>query len=107
VFGAYLLFNTGELEVPWPTIIALALITAGFFAFAIGKAVAALHRQPTTGMEGMMGAQGEVRQTLDPEGLILVSGELWRAAAEAGPIAAGQRVVVVGQEGFRLRVRKL
>ncbi len=106
VFGAYLLFNTAELNVPWVTIISLALATAGFFAFVIGTALAAQRRQPTTGMEGMLGAIAEVRQPLAPEGLVLASGELWRAVSESGPVAVGERVIVIGQEGFRLRVKK-
>jgi membrane-bound serine protease (ClpP class) len=105
IFGAYMLFNTAELEVPWATIIALALATGGFFAFAIGKALAAHRRQPTTGIEGMIGEVGEVRQPLAPAGMVLVHGELWRAEADGGPIAADERVVVIGQEGFRLRVK--
>jgi membrane-bound serine protease (ClpP class) len=107
VFGAYLLFNTPEMEVPWATIVALALATGAFFAFAIGKALAAQRRRPTTGMEGMIGEVGEVRKVLDPAGMVLVHGELWRAVAEGGPIAAGERVTVTGQEGFRLRVKKV
>jgi membrane-bound serine protease (ClpP class) len=107
VFGAYLLFNTPEMEVPWATIISLALATGAFFAFAIGKALAAQRRRPTTGMEGMIGAVGEARQGLTPAGMVLVHGELWRAEAEGEPIAAGERVIVTAQEGFRLRVKKM
>ncbi len=106
VFGAYLLFNTPELTVPWLTIISLALVTAAFFAFAVAKALAAQLRRPTTGMEGLQGQSGEVRQALAPEGMVLVEGELWRAVSESGPIAQGERVVVVGREGFLLRVQK-
>ncbi len=106
VFGAYLLFNTGEFDVPWPAIIGTAVSTGAFFAFAIGKALAAQRRRPTTGMEGMIGEIGEVRQALDPSGMALVHGELWRAQAAEGPIAAGERVVVIGQDGLLLRVRR-
>ncbi len=107
VFGAYMLFNTAEINVPWLTIISLALATAGFFAFAIGKALAAQRRQPTTGMEGMKGQHGEVRRDLTPEGMVLVSGELWRAVSESGPIPAGEKVVVTGQDGFILKVKRM
>jgi len=114
VFGAYLLFNTPEMEVPWATIIGLALATAGFFAFAIGKALAAQRRRPVTGMEGLVGQTAEVRQALNPAGMVLVAGELWRAEQEgapdsptSGPIAVGERVIVTGQEGLRLRVRRV
>ena len=50
ILGAFVLLNTADLEVPWPTIITLALTTAAFFAFAIAKALAAQRRRPTTGM---------------------------------------------------------
>ena len=106
VFGAYMLFNTAEINVPWLTIISLALATAAFFAFAIGKALAAQRRQPSTGMEGMQGQVGEVRRELDPEGMVLVSGELWRAVSESGPLPVGEKVIVTGQEGFLLKVKK-
>jgi membrane-bound serine protease (ClpP class) len=105
VFGAFLLFNTPDLEVPWPTIISLAGTTAAFFAFAVAKAVAAQRRRPTTGMESMIGTSAEVRQALTPSGMVFVNGELWHAESESGPIAAGQHVVVTGQDGFALRVK--
>jgi membrane-bound serine protease (ClpP class) len=105
VFGAFLLFNTPDLEVPWPTIIGLAGATAAFFAFAIAKAFAAQRRRPTTGMEGMIGKAAEVRQALTPNGMVFVNGELWHAESESGTIATGETVVVTGQRGFALRVK--
>ena len=106
VFGSFLLFNTPDLEVPWPTIISLALTTAAFFAFAVAKAVAAQRRRPATGMESLIGKAAEVRQALTPDGMVFVDGELWRATSESGPVGAGETVAVAGQDGFRLRVRK-
>ncbi len=106
VFGAYLLFNTPELIVPWGTIIFLAAATAGFFAFVIAKALLAQRPQPRTGGEALIGMAATVRQTLDPEGLVFVEGELWRARSEEGAIAAGERVLVTGRDGLLLRVRK-
>jgi membrane-bound serine protease (ClpP class) len=106
VLGAFLLFNTGELEVPWLTIIALALGTAAFYVFAIAKVAAAHRRRPVTGFEGILGQTAVVRQALEPEGMVLVEGELWRAESESGPIAVGVRVVVTARDGYRLRVRR-
>jgi membrane-bound serine protease (ClpP class) len=106
VLGAFLLFNTGELEVPWLTIIALALGTAAFFVFAIAKVAAAHRRRPVTGFEGILGQTAVVRQALEPEGMVLVEGELWRAESESGPIAVGDRVVVTARDGYRLKVRR-
>lgn len=106
VFGAYMLFSNTDVNVPWAPIIGSALATAAFFAFAITKALAAQRRRPTTGMEGMIGAVAEVRQPLNPTGMVLAAGELWRAESESGPVAAGEHVIVTGQQGFVLRVKK-
>ncbi|MCX7669196.1 MAG: nodulation protein NfeD, partial [Anaerolineae bacterium] len=106
VFGAYLLFNTPELSVPWATIIGLAIATGAFFAFVIAKGLWAQRQRPSTGTEGLVGAVGIVRQALEPEGMIFVQGELWRARAEAGTIPVGEPVVVLGREGLTLRVRR-
>jgi membrane-bound serine protease (ClpP class) len=106
VLGAFVLFNTGGLEVPWVTIIALACGTAAFFAFAIAKVVIAQRRRPVTGFEGLIGATAVVRRALEPEGMVLAEGELWRAESESGPIAVGARVVVTGRDGYRLKVRR-
>jgi membrane-bound serine protease (ClpP class) len=106
IFGAFLLFNTPDLEVPWPTIIGLALASGAFFAFAIAKALAAQHRRPTTGMESLIGKTAEVRQALTPDGMVFVNGELWHAVSESGSVPAGETTTVTRQDGFRLRVRK-
>ena len=105
ILGAYLLFNVPGLSVPWGTIILVALLTAGFFAFAVGKVIFIQRRKPVTGMEGMVGQVGQVREPLEPAGLVLVEGELWKAESENGPVPAGEEVQVTGYEGFKLRVR--
>lgn len=107
VFGAFLLFNTPGLTVPWATIIGLGLATGGFFAFIIAKALLAQRRQPTTGSESMIGMTATVRQALAPEGLVLVEGELWRARVEGERVEAGERVIVTGRDGLLLHVRKV
>jgi membrane-bound serine protease (ClpP class) len=106
IFGAYLLFNTPELAVPWGTIIFLGVATGGFFAFIITKALLAQRRKPATGAEGMIGQTVTVRQLLDPDGLVFVEGELWQAHAQAGPIQVGERAVVMERDGLRLLVKR-
>jgi membrane-bound serine protease (ClpP class) len=106
VLGAFLLFNTSELEVPWVTIILLAVATGGFFAFAIAKALAIQRRQPVTGMEGLIGREAVVRVPLQPLGKVLVDGELWDAVTDSEPVTAGERVIVSGYQGYRLQVHR-
>ncbi len=106
VFGLYLLYNTSDVAVPWASIIISALATAAFFAFAVGKAVAIQRRPATSGMTSMVGLTGTVRQALQPNGVVLVNGELWRAESESGPLPPNTAVVITEQRGFLLHVRK-
>ncbi len=106
VVGAAILFSGNYYEVPWPTIFSLALGTGLFFAFAISAVVRTMRRQPTTGIEGLMGKTAVVREALDPVGTVLVWGELWHArSAEGESHEPGARVVVSGAEGHTLLVR--
>jgi membrane protein implicated in regulation of membrane protease activity len=54
--------------------------------------------------EGRLARYGQARSDLAPRGRVFVSGELWHAVAD-GPVAAGDRIEVVGREGLELRVR--
>jgi len=58
----------------------------------------------TTGSEALVGARGEAREEIAPEGMVYVRGALWRAIAEGGPIHAGAPVRVVGRKGLQLQV---
>ena len=110
-----LLFDTGsdELEVSVPAVITIAVLLGGFVIFAAERALKARHNPVRTGWEEMIGAEGDVRQPLDPLGQIFVEGALWRAslADGAAPEDAdrarerGARVRVEAVEGLTLRVR--
>jgi membrane-bound ClpP family serine protease len=52
----------------------------------------------------MVGALGEAREELAPEGLVFVSGALWMAVATPEPIHAGAPVRVIGRDGLHLQV---
>jgi len=106
VFGLYLLYNTSDIPVPWPSIIVSALATGAFFAFVVTKALMIQRRPAVGGMTGMVGQVGVVRRPLEPQGMVLVNGELWKAESESGPLAAGEPVVVTRQDGFVLGVRR-
>ena len=107
VFGALMLFNSPFLSVSLPLVIGAALATGGFFFFAMVKAVAARRAPSVTGSEGLVGQIAEVRQPLDPEGIVFLQGERWRAVADDDEaLPAGALVEVLGRDGFQLRVRK-
>jgi membrane-bound serine protease (ClpP class) len=104
-FGLYLLYNTSDIPVPWPSIGVSTLGTGAFFAFAIAKAVQSRLKPPLPGMTSMVGRSGVARRPLEPQGLVLINGELWRAESESGPLPDGAAVVVTRQEGLQLWVR--
>jgi membrane-bound serine protease (ClpP class) len=66
----------------------------------------ALARKPVVGLTDMVGARGRAVSDLAPEGTVRINGELWEAGAEGRKINAGADVVVVGQEGLKLIVRR-
>lgn len=106
IAGALILFNSPLYRVSLGAVVSVAVVTGLFFAFAIAKAVQAQRKPATTGREGLIGQVARTRTTLDPEGTILVKGELWDAIAVDEPIGLGEYVEIVEIDGFRLQVRK-
>jgi membrane-bound serine protease (ClpP class) len=108
VFGALMLFDPAgdAYQVSLPVALAIAGVLALFLGFAITKAVAARRTRPKTGLEELVGEVGVVRETLAPEGLVFVHGELWHARATNGEsIPSGTSVRVEGlSEGLVLEV---
>jgi membrane-bound serine protease (ClpP class) len=105
VLGMAFLINTGPVGLgvnPFVSI-AVATVTFVFFAFFINKVWAARRRPAFSGPESLVGALGEAREELAPEGLVFVAGALWKATA-ASPIPAGSAVRIVGRQGLELQV---
>lgn len=112
VAGSYVLFDASQgVEVYRPLIWGFTLLMV-VMSLVIGAfAVSVLRRKPTTGREGLLGKVGTVRQTLDPDGIIFVNGELWQATAVADDtsgmkISENIPVTVLRMDGLRLFVRR-
>jgi membrane-bound serine protease (ClpP class) len=107
VIGSLMLFDpAGE---NYQVSLRVALIVAGTMALLVGLAVAKIvqvRRAPVvTGESDLIGQVGVVRQALDPEGLVFVHGELWRARTNGEPVPPGEAVRVEGlDEELTLRV---
>jgi membrane-bound serine protease (ClpP class) len=88
-----------------PFVIAVTgALTLAFFVFFIRKVWQARRAPAFVGAESMVGAVGEAREELTPEGLVFVSGALWKAVAASEPIHAGSPVRVVDRDGLQLKV---
>ena len=106
--GSLMLFDpAGEAyQVSTGVALAFAVALALLFGFAAAKVWQIRRTPPQTGQEELVGQIGRVRTALDPEGYVLVHGELWRARSADGPIAAGEPIVVTGlEDGLVLDVR--
>ena len=89
-------------SVLYPTLATTVFIALGTLYLATKSA----QLKATSGAEGMIGATGVVKQTLDPEGNVYVHGELWSAVCD-GTIAEGETVVVEKVDGLKVKVKKV
>jgi membrane-bound serine protease (ClpP class) len=73
--------------------------------FLMSIALRARRNKVVTGEQGMIGAVGEARTDIDPEGKVFVLGELWNAHAPSR-VGIGDHVVVRKVQGLELEVEK-
>jgi len=79
------------------------------FLFSIGSiylAKKAHQLVTTTGMEGLLGEVGVVKETLNLEGRVLIHGEMWKAESDT-VISVGEKVSVEVVKGLKIKVRKV
>jgi len=111
VLGSLMLIKTGStldfVEISWQAIASVVVVTVVFFLLAIGLGIKAQRRRPTTGVEGIIGEQGEAISDLDPKGQVRVHGEIWFAESIDGNISAGTKIGVVEVSNLKLKVRKV
>jgi membrane-bound serine protease (ClpP class) len=107
LLGSLMLIETPTeyMRISLSVIIPAVLVSAGFFAFAMTKAIRARLTKPTTGMEGLVGEVGIAFTTIKPEGKVLIHGEFWNAISDEA-IDKSQKVQVTGVTNLILRVRK-
>jgi len=101
--GSIMLFeDVGvSLRLMAPTIV----LIGGFFVIVSTLAFRAYHSKPQSGIEGLIGEVGIVQKPIDPEGLVFVHGEYWRAVSSE-KLEPGEMVAVEEVTGLILKVRK-
>ena len=95
------------IELPSTLLIIVMIAWAAFGTWFFIFTTWTLKRQVPMGLSSMVGTGGETVSPLGPEGMVKIRGELWRAVSDGGKINAGEEVVVVGQNGLKLSVRKI
>ena len=106
--GSLMLIETPTeyMRISLSVIIPAVLVSAGFFTFAVTKAVKARLAKPTTGTEGLVGEIGTASTPIAPEGKVSIHGEFWNAMSDQ-KIDAGERVQVIGMINLKLKVKKI
>lgn len=106
--GSFTLFNIHNraIGLSWSTILLTVGTMTALFVFIISKGLLIQRRQPVTGKSGMIGAIGNARSDLDPDGKVFIKGEYWEARSLEGRIHAGDPVVVERLEGRTLLVHR-
>jgi len=89
---------------PWVAIAASAGF-GGITVFLVRLAVRARQRKARLGADALVGSSASAMEALNPEGHVLVEGEIWRAVANE-PVAAGTSLLVVGHNQYLLRVER-
>lgn len=108
LLGSLMLFE-GEgpyARLSWQVLIPTLVVVSAFFVTVATLAFKAQVAQPRTGGSGMKGEVGMVKNRIDPDGKVLVHGELWYARAKE-PIEEGVRVRVVAVDKLVLEVEPL
>jgi membrane-bound serine protease (ClpP class) len=96
-----------DIRLPLFVLIIIMLAWLGLAIFTYHMGSRALKKKPEVGLSDMVGSRGEVVKSLDPEGMVRIRGELWKAKSAGRKIEVGVEITVVGREGLKLIVRRL
>lgn len=102
--GSIMLFE--DLKVSLRLMAPTIVLIGAFFAIVSALAFKAYRSRPRSGLEGLIGEIGIVKEDIDPEGLVFVHGEYWKAVSDK-KIPSGEKVQVQDIEGLLLKVKQI
>jgi membrane-bound serine protease (ClpP class) len=106
--GLFLFDSSGGVRVSPFAIVPVAAFMALFFGFVVSKALAMRHLPAAQGPEAIVGREGVVLAGgLDPEGVVRVAAEEWKATSAGGAIPEGSKIRVTRLDGLVLTVEPL
>ena len=96
----------GDLVIdPWLIAIVIICVVA-FLAVTVIWGIRAHRLQVAAGREDLIGKNAEVKEALEPKGVVFVEGERWAAVSEAGRVEPGEEVIINRVDGLKLYVTK-
>jgi membrane-bound ClpP family serine protease len=95
------------IELPYQVLIVVMVAWAAFGVWLFVFTTRTLKKQAVAGLPSMVGTVGRVSSRLAPDGLVNIRGELWGAVSDEGNIEAGEKVIVIKEDGLKLFVRKI
>ncbi|MCX6002157.1 MAG: nodulation protein NfeD [Chloroflexi bacterium] len=108
VIGSFILFTGSDasMEFDKSLIVYVAIFFAIFIGLLVWATVRGQRRRVITGKEGIIGQTALVKVALEPQGMVLVEGELWKAILDEGSAPAGEEVVVKKIDNLKLYVTR-
>lgn len=108
LLGSLMLIESPDpaLRVSWYVIVPMVATTAAFFLFAVSFALRAQIRQPTTGLEGLVGKRAKVVVPIRRAGKVFVQGETWNAESD-DTFEVGETVEIFAVSDLTLRVKSV
>lgn len=90
---------------PW-WIALIAVCVVAFITFSVIWGIRAHRHQASTGREELIGKTAEVKEALEPKGVVFVEGERWTAISEQGQVEPGEEVIISRVDNLKLYVTK-
>lgn len=108
LIGSMILFRSSPLEniasLSWTVILSTTTVTALFFLFVVGMGLKTLKTKPVSGALAIIGQHAKTITPLDPDGLVKMRGETWKAISLSGSININEKVIIKELKGFTLYV---
>jgi len=108
LLGSLMLFETNgsDMGLSWKVLVPTLIAISGFFVVISGLVFRSHLSKPRTGVSGLVGEIGVVKEPIVPEGKVFVHGELWKAISK-DPIETGTKVRVVNVINLVLEVEPI
>lgn len=103
--GSIMLFDSPLpfFKLSFNVILPAVILTTLFFTLSLYLALKAYRRKPATGVESLLGLEGEAKTDIHDKGRVVVRGEIWKAWSEE-PIKAGEKIIIESVDNLKLKV---